>query len=260
VNIGLIGVGHIARALATGWSGVQSAPGLLCHDVVPGRAEETASVLGGRAASSPRELVMGSDLVIVAVRPQDVGDVLGEIGPVLGRRGVVSVAAGVKIERLQSALPAGARVGRVMPNIAAKMGLGVFLFASGTLGPQVDEVRAVFDTIGITVDVPEPLFDVATSISGCMPGFIGFIVDAFATAGRDGGLDEATARRLATAAAHGGAAFVADIGDPAAAMEAIATPGGMTKAGLDSLQASGVADGIQAAVAAATARAKELAS
>lgn len=148
----------------------------------------------------------------------------------------------------------------MMPNIAAKMGLGVFLFAPGSLGPQADEVRAVFDTIGITMDVPEPLFDVATSISGCMPGFIGFIVDAFAAAGRDGGLDEAMARQLAMAAAQGGAAFVADIGDPAAAMEAIATPGGMTKAGLDSLQASGVADGIQAAVAAATARAKELAS
>ena len=205
------------------------------------------------------ELVEASDLVLVAVRPADVAGVLAAAGPRLGQRGLVSLAAGVEIGRLRDALPGGARVGRLMPNIAAELGRGVFLLASGTLAELAATLRGALDVIGATVELDEALFDAGTAVSGCMPGYMGYIVDAFAEAGRHEGLDETTARLLAVAGAEGAAAKIAASGDPQSVMAATATPGGMTAAGLDALRRAGVGEGIAAAVAAATARAKELA-
>lgn len=261
MNVGLIGAGHIASAMARGWhaSRAAEAPTLLFYDIVPARAAETAASCGGVALSSLADLVTASDVLIVAVRPQDVDGVLRVIGSRLEGRGVLSVAAGVTLERLRAALPDGAPVGRLMPSIAAELGLGVFLFVPGTLGAFAAPLRRAFDTIGTTVELDESLFDVATAVSGCMPGFMAYIIAAFAAAGRRGGLDDETARRLAMAAAHGAAAMVAKVGDPEAVMAATATPGGMTSAGLVELRESALAAAIEAAVGAAAARAKELA-
>lgn len=261
MNVGLIGAGHIASAMARGWhaSRAAEAPKLLFHDIVPARAAEAAASCDGVALSSLADLVTASDVLIVAVRPQDVDGVLRVIGSRLEGRGVLSVAAGVTLERLRAALPDDALVGRLMPSIAAELGLGVFLFVPGTLGALAAPLRRALDTIGTTVELDESLFDVATAVSGCMPGFMAYIIAAFAEAGRRGGLDDETARRLAMAAAHGAAAMVAKVGDPEAVMAATATPGGMTSAGLVELRDSALAAAIEAAVGAAAARAKELA-
>ncbi len=261
LTVGFIGAGHIAGALARGWAATSApdAPAVCFFDVVPERAVTAATACGGAACFSPAELVAASDLVVVAVRPPDVAAVLAEIGPLLGGRGVISVAAGVALERLIAALPAGSRVGRLMPNIAAELGLGVFLFVPGTLGALAETARRALDLIGATVELEEPLFDVGTAISGCMPGFLAAVVEAFADAGRDGGLADETAGRLAVAAVHGAAAVVATVGDPMAVMIATATPGGMTAAGLTRLRDGQLAAAVKEAVEAATARAKELA-
>ncbi len=261
MNVGLIGSGHIAGAMAKGWYASRDAesPDLLLYDIAPGRAAEVAGACGGKAVSTLADLVGASDLLIVAVRPQDVAGVLKTIGPQLDGKAVVSVAAGVTLERLRAGLPDGARVARLMPNIAAELGLGVFLFVPGTIGELAGPLRRALDAIGVTVELDESLFDVATAVAGCMPGFMAFIVEAFAAAGRRGGLDDETARRLAVAAAHGASAAVDANGDPLAVMAATATPGGMTSAGLVELRESNLEAAIRAAVGAATARARELA-
>jgi pyrroline-5-carboxylate reductase len=261
MNVGFIGAGHIAGAMARGWHASRAAegPSLLLYDVVPARAADLAETCAGAAFDSVADLVAASDLVFLAVRPQDVDAALAAIGPRLEGRGVVSLAAGVTLERLRAALPDDARVARLMPNIAAELGLGVFLLVPGTLGALAAPLQRAVGTIGTTVELDESLFDVATAVSGCMPGFMAFITEAFAAAAQQGGLDAQTARRLAVAAAHGAAATVAASGDPAAVMAATATPGGMTSAGLAELRASSLASAIEGAVAAAAARAKELA-
>ncbi len=261
MNVGFIGAGHIAGAMARGWHASRAAevPTLLFHDLAPGRAAEVAAACGGAAFASVAELVAASDHVFVAVRPQDVDAVLATAGPRLEGRGLVSLAAGVTLAQLRAALPAEARVARLMPNIAAELGLGVFLLVPGTLGALAAPLCRALDTIGTTVELDESLFDVATAVSGCMPGFMAFIIEAFAAAARRGGLDEATARHLAVAAARGAAAMVARSGDPAAVMAATATAGGMTSAGLAELRSSALGSAIEGAVAAAAARAKELA-
>ena len=121
MNVGFIGAGHIAQALAEGWSrpGLAAAPRLAFFDIAPEAAAKAAALTGGEAVGSAAQLVAGADIVIVSVRPQQVEDVLADIGPHVGARALVCVAAGVSQARLEAALPTGTRVGRVMPNVAA---------------------------------------------------------------------------------------------------------------------------------------------
>ena len=260
MNVGLIGAGHIARALAEGWSrpGVPGPPSLIFFDVDAAKADELAAA-SGAAAATAAELVAQADLVIVAVRPQHVEGVLRDIGVRLGERPLVSVAAGVSLARLQAALPAGTRVARVMPNVAAALGLGVFLLVPGTLGHDVAEVEDLFALAGDVVEVDEAHFDAATAVAGCMPGIIAYLVEAFAAAGVARGLAAGVALQLAVAGVHGAAAIVAHEGDPAAVVAAAATSGGMTAAAIEKLKERELALTVDVAVAAAIARAKELA-
>ena len=261
MNVGLIGAGHIARALAEGWSrpDVPGPPSLVFFDVDAAKSRELAATTGAAAATTAAELVAEADLVIVAVRPQHVEGVLQDIGAALGERPVVSVAAGVTLARLQAALPAGTRVARVMPNVAAALGLGVFMLVPGTLGPAVVEVEDLFALAGDVVEVDEALFDAATAVAGCMPGIIAYIVEAFAAAGVANGLAEDMAVQLAICGVQGAAAIVAREGDQAAVVAAAATPGGMTAAAVEKLEEHELALTINDAMAAAIARAKELA-
>jgi pyrroline-5-carboxylate reductase len=248
VNVGLIGAGHIARALAEGWSRpeVSAPPTLVFFDI-------------GAVAATASELIAVADLVIVAVRPQQVESVLRAIGGLLEERPLVSVAAGVALTRLRAALPAGARVARVMPNVAAALGLGVFLFVHGTLGPSDADVQDLFALSGEVVEVDEALFDAATAVAGCMPGILARFVAATADAGAANGLAEDVALRLAVGGVHGAAVIIAREGDPAAVVAAAATPGGMTAAAVEKLDERDLTLTLNVAVAAAVARAKELA-
>ena len=261
MNVGFVGAGHIARAMAEGWSrpGLVGRPRLAFADVAPERAAEAAAASGGEMSASLSHLVAGSDVVIVAVRPQQVQGVLADIAPLLGDRFLVSVAAGVSLARLQAALPPGARAGRVMPNVAAALGLGVFLFVPGTLGDGTAPVRELLESAGVVVELPEEQFDLATAVAGCMPGLLARIVTAFAAAGVAGGLDPVVANDLAVAGVHGAAAIIAREGDPDVVSAAAATPGGMTAAGIAALEDAGVAAAVRDAVAAAAGRARGLA-
>lgn len=260
MRVGFIGAGHIARALGQGWSrpDLAEAPALTYLDVMPDQAECAAEVARADVASNLADLVERSDVVVVAVRPQHVAEVLAEVAPLLGGRPLVSVAAGVRLDELRDALPADARVARVMPNVAAALGLGVFLFVPGTLGEHERAVEELFALAGDVIAVDESDFDSATAIAGCMPGMLATLVRDFARAGEKRGLDADVARRLAIAGVYGSAAIIAREGDPEAVIAAAATPGGMTAAGVAKLEERGLAEAVALAVHAAAERAKEL--
>lgn len=260
MRVGFIGAGHIARALGQGWSrpDLAGAPALTYLDVMPEQAERAAEAARADVASNLAELVERSDVLVVAVRPQHVAEVLAEVAPLLDGRPLVSVAAGVSLDELRAALPADARVARVMPNVAAALGLGVFLFVPGTLGAHEQTVEDLFALAGEVVAVDESDFDSATAIAGCMPGMLATLVRDFARAGEKRGLDTDVARRLAIAGVYGSAAIIAREGDPEAVIAAAATPGGMTAAGVAKLEERGLAEAVALAVHAAAERAKEL--
>ena len=259
MRVGCIGAGHIARALGQGWSrpALAGAPALAYLDVSPEAAGRTARATGAAVAADLRELVEDSDVIVVAVRPQHVAGVLAEVAPLLGRRALVSVAAGVPLAELTAALP-DARVGRVMPNVAASLGLGVFLFVPGTLGEAEAEVERLFALAGEVVVLDERHFDSATAVAGCMPGMLALLVRDFARAGERRGLEPDVARRLASAGVHGAAAVIARDGDPDAVIASTATPGGMTAAAITALEERDITEAVALAVHAAAERAKEL--
>jgi pyrroline-5-carboxylate reductase len=260
--VGFLGAGHIARALAEGWRrpGLAAAdhPGLLVFDPDGERAASFGDSFDALACGSVAELVAGSGLVILAMRPADVPAALREGAPVLGRRPVVSLAAFVPLSELRAALPADAHVSRVMPNVAAAVGRGVFLFVPGSLADaEATAVRGLFGLSGIVVDVPEEQFDEATAISGCGPGFTAVFVEALVEAGVQAGLAPDLAADLAAAAVAGSAELIARDGDPAGLRAAIATPGGMTAAGIDVLEDRGLRVIVAAAVAASIEKVKK---
>ena len=260
MRVGLIGAGHMAHALGQGWSrpGLTDPPALLFFDISAGATAHAVADTGAAVAPTLSGLIDGADVIVVAVRPQHVAGVLAEAAPLLGARPLVSVAAGVTLEELRGGLADEARVGRVMPNVAAALGLGVFLFVPGTLGESEPAIEALFALCGEVVFVAEDEFDAATAVAGCMPGMLAVIVRDFTRAGARRGLGEDVARRLAIAGVHGAAAVIAREGDPDAVIAAAATPGGMTAAAIAALEERGIADAVSLAVHAAADRAKEL--
>jgi pyrroline-5-carboxylate reductase len=263
MNVGLLGCGHIASALARGWVRqelpVSVRPSLLFFDIAAERATELAGQTGGQAVASVAELVAGSEAVVVAVPPKKVGALLTQVAPALGQRPLVSVAAGISVDELRAQLPTGAAVGRVMPNVNVALGKAALLFAEGSLGAAAPAVAELFALVGEVVPIGEDLFDAATAVGGCGPGFVALFVEALETAGVAAGLSASASRTLAQAAFTGTSMLISAEGDPATVRRAICTPGGMTAAGVAALEDRGVPAAIGAAVRAAIARAGELA-
>lgn len=260
-RVGLLGAGHIARALAEGWSrpGVTPAPSLAFYDVLPERSVAIADACAGKSVRSVAELVKRSEIIVLAVRPPEVAEALAASAPYLGERCLVSVAAGVPLARLTAALPDDVAVARVMPNVAAALGQGVFLLVAGSLGVRRADVTTLFSLCGTVIEMGEDLFDAATAVSGCMPGILGHLVTAFAAAAEAEGIDGDAARVLAVEGVRGAAALIAREGDPAAVVAQAATPGGMTAAAVSALEERGIDVIVRDAIVAAARRAKELA-
>jgi pyrroline-5-carboxylate reductase len=262
MRVGFVGAGHIAGALSRGWlrPGVASVPDLRYFDLDHERAIALAVESGGETVVDLSALVVASDLIIVAVRPPQVTGVLDALAPLLGECALVSVAAGVPLRLVQAHLAPGARCGRLMPNTAAEVGQGVFLFVPGSLGSsEAADVRGLFEAEGVVVEIHEALFDAATAVAGCGPGFAALAIEGVASGGVGAGLESEDALRLAAAAFRGAAALVEAEGLAGPVWQAVAVPGGMTAAGIEVLQQASMPAAFERAVLAAAARALELA-
>jgi pyrroline-5-carboxylate reductase len=204
------------------------------------------------------------DVVIVAVKPQDMQPILQGLGCLLAaqrrRVSVISIAAGVKtatIERTLGRCP----VVRVMPNLAAKVGHAISALTGGRFATSSDRAvaRAIFQCVGEVVELPERLFDVVTAISGSGPAYFFLIFKALRDAGVKGGLPKAIAERLAVYTALGSVHLVCGLPDELESMIAqVASKKGTTEAALKVFQRRHLAEVLQAGVLAATKRSREL--
>jgi pyrroline-5-carboxylate reductase len=258
MKIGLLGCGHIATALAEGWSreelAAEERPQIFGYDVRPEAAAHLAERSGAAAVDAPEDLVDATDVLMVAVRPPEVQAALAGVAAHLRGRPVISLAATVSISALLSWLPEGAKVGRVIPNVAAARGQGLLVWANGTLGDSAPAIRRVFAQLGEVIDVPEHLFDEATVVAACGPGFAALFIEAFEEAGVAVGLDWETAAELALGAVAGTVELVRQAGDTGGVRRAVSTPGGMTIAGIEQLEIARLRPALMAAVRAAVAR------
>jgi pyrroline-5-carboxylate reductase len=236
MQVGFIGAGNMARALARGWGDP-----VLCTDSGSGRAQALADELGGEALRSNRELAERADLVILAHKPAQLAEVAWEAAG--EAKAVVSLLARTSQADVRSAYP-GVPVFRIEPNTAAQVRRGVFAFAEADAQEDAElreRVRELFARLGTVVDVPERLMEVAGAISGVGPAYWALLVEAQVDAAVKAGLPAPLASTLVMDTMAGSAELLrARDGDTLAMRREVASPGGTTARGLAALERGGV--------------------
>lgn len=240
INHLIIGCGNMGGAMLAGWLAAGEDPA--CFSVLdPALPEAPEGVTLYRNTAEAGGA--GHDAVLLGFKPQQ----LGALGPGLqGLTGegvtVCSLLAGITLDQLAEAFPAAKAHVRVMPNLAARIGKSPVILAERGLDHATREALfALFDTLGNAVWLAdEAQFDLVTALAGSGPGFVYRFIDALAGAAIDLGLDQATADALALATVEGAAALAAASDDgPATLADRVASPGGMTREGLDVLDDGG---------------------
>jgi pyrroline-5-carboxylate reductase len=217
----------------------------------------------GVAVVSNREAATKADTVALVVKPQDMGDVLDEIAPDL-RAGqlVVSLAAGITTAFIESRVPAGVAVVRVMPNTPALVDEGMAAIAPGSHCDEshLAEAESLMASTGKVLRIPEKQMDAVTAISGSGPAYIFFVVESMIEAGVHLGLPRATATELVVQTLVGSAAMLRETGThPVVLREQVTSPGGTTASALRELEIHKVRAAFLAAMEAARDRSRELA-
>jgi pyrroline-5-carboxylate reductase len=205
-----------------------------------------------------------SDLILIAVKPFQVPDLIAEIRPALTKdKTIVSIAASVKTRSIEEA--AGIEIGviRAMPNTPSALGAGVAALCRGRFvsDRQMELAQRIFETVGRTVTVEEKHMDAVTGLSGSGPAYIYIIIEALAEAGVKVGLPRDIATQLAAQTAYGAAKMVLETGyHPALLKDAVTTPAGCTIDGILELEEGGLRVTLIKAVMRATERARQLAA
>jgi pyrroline-5-carboxylate reductase len=236
MQVGFIGAGNMARALARGWGDP-----VLCTDSGSGRARALAAELGGEAVDTNRELAERADVVILAHKPAQLAEVAWEAAG--AAKAVVSLLARTSQADVRSAYP-GLPVFRVEPNTAVEVRRGVLAFAEPDVqvdGDLHERVTELFGRVGTVVEVPERLMPVAGAISGVGPAYWALLAEAQVDAAVRRGMPAAMAGRLITETMAGSAELLrAREGDTLAMRREVASPGGSTARGLAALERGGV--------------------
>ena len=262
-TVGFLGTGKMATALAKGLvaAGFVRPGQVLGSDVSADARAAFAEATGGRADGANAAVLAAADVVVLAVKPQQMADLLREIGRPGGKTLFVSVAAGVGLPAYVVALGPDARIVRVMPNTPCLVGAGASGYSVGGAATEADGelVRTMLETVGVAVRVPEHLLDAVTGLSGSGPAYVYVMIEALADGGVRAGLPRDVAQALAAQTVLGAAKMVLETGQhPGALKDAVASPGGTTIAGLHALERAGVRAALMDAVEAATKRATEL--
>ena len=269
---GFIGAGSMADAIIRGAvaSGVRAQDLAItsAHDSARRLAERTGAVHLENSAALARQC----DAVVLAVKPHVVPDVLVQIHDAVAahRPLVVSIAAGVTLERIESLLPSGTRVVRAMPNMAAAASESMTALAAGRSATREDleDVRRLMSAVGRTVTMAEKNFSAFVGLAGSSPAFVLTFIEALARAGVMDGIPKAQAVEIVTQAVLGSARIVqveetrradgAAGRTPADLIDAVCSPGGTTVAGVVAMERSGFSSAVIAAFEATVARDREL--
>ncbi len=235
MQVGFIGSGNMASALARGWG-----EPVLCSDSGSGRARALAQELGGEALPN-REVAERADLVILAHKPAQLAAVAAEVGG--AAKAVVSILARATQADVRAAYP-DTPVFCVEPNTPAEVGRGVLAFAEPDAPVDAElyaEVRERFGRLGTVIEVPERLMGVAGACMGVAPAYWALFVEAWVDAAVRQGMPAATAQALVIEGMAGTAELLRRRdGDTLAVRRAVTSPGGSTARGLAALEAGGV--------------------
>jgi pyrroline-5-carboxylate reductase len=261
-RIAVLGAGKIGEALLAGLLAAGRSPADLAFtERHPERAADLAERLGIEALDVPAAAER-SDVLVVAVKPQDIDPLLAELAPAV-RPGtlVVSLCAGLPTSLYEKVLPAGTPVVRVMPNTPMLVGEAMSAISAGSHATDghLAEVEKMLGSVGRVVRLPESQQDAVTALSGSGPAYFFYLVEAMIDAGILLGLPRAVAADLIIQSAYGAATMMRESSDhPVILREAVTSPAGTTIAAVRELERHGVRAALLAAIEAARDRSVEL--
>ncbi|MDI9570158.1 MAG: pyrroline-5-carboxylate reductase [Pseudomonadota bacterium] len=263
-RIGVIGGGKMGGALIGG---------ILAHRLVPAEAvivadvdkrqlEELGKTHGVATTGDNRQAAEAARIIILAVKPQNMAEVLGGLsGAVDESKLVISIAAGIPIRFIAERLAPGVRIIRTMPNTPALIGEGMTALAAGpgATGEDMETALHIFNAVGKTVVVKEEQLDAVTGLSGSGPAYAFIMIEALADGGVHMGLSRDTALILAAQTLQGAARlFLSGERHPGQLKDMVTSPGGTTIAGIRALEDRKLRGALMAAVEAATLRSQAL--
>lgn len=262
-KLGIIGCGKMAGAIVAGIynNGSIAISSLLVNDIDAAQSSRIADTYGAQL-SEQITLVQQCDAVLLSVKPQQVAEVLANTysawhpGQLL-----ISIAAGIKTNFMQSRLPQGVKVVRVMPNLPALVGHGISAIAAGeNVGEdELLQVENLLSVLGNSVRINENKMDAVTAVSGSGPAYIMLLVEAMTEAAVNIGLDWNLSRQLVMTTIAGSIKMLEVTGQhPAELKNQVSSPGGTTVAGLQQLEEKGLRRAFYSAVEKAYQRAVQL--
>jgi pyrroline-5-carboxylate reductase len=260
--IALLGAGRLGTALLAGLLRSGHSPDdVVIAERAQARAEDVAAT-HGVAVMDAAAAASKADVVVIAVKPQDVGELADTIADVVGPDHlVVSLAAGVTTAFIERRLPAGLPVVRVMTNTPLLVGAAMSAIAGGAYATaeHLDAAERLLSPVGEVVRVAESQLDAVTALSGSGPAYFFYLVEAMIDAGVALGVPRELATRLTVQTALGAARMLGETGEhPVLMREAVTSPGGTTVAAVRELERHGVRAAVFDALDAAHARSREL--
>ncbi len=262
MKIGFIGGGNMAEALIKGirdkGQGVRE--NIFVSEPRDDRRRYLEQTHGIKTTSSNKEVAYSCNIIILAVKPQNMEAVLDEISPdITVEKTVVSIAAGITLAYLSSKLKTKKLI-RIMPNTPAlvQKGMSVMSLCECFSDNDILVVREIFMSVGEVLTLPEKYMDAVTAVSGSGPAFIAFFIEAMIEAGVKLGLSEENAFTLAVQTTVGTARLLETGMPPSKLREMVTSPGGTTAAGLKAFDDKGFKKIVSDAIMAAKNRAEEL--
>lgn len=261
----VIGGGKMGSIIAQGLMAKKmvSAKNIVVTDIDADKLKFFRSSLKIKTTHNNEEAIKQADLILLAVKPQNMAATLKEIRAAVNKSNIViSIAAGITTGFIETALGKGIRVVRVMPNTPALVGEGAAAVAAGRYA-KANDVKitlAIFNAVGISVEVKEKLMDAVTGLSGSGPAYFFLIIEALIEAGVKTGLPRHLAKQLAVQTMLGAARLCRESDkEPGQLREMVTSPNGTTFAGLKVMEEKKLREIMVATVKAATKRSRELA-
>ncbi len=263
-TIAFIGAGNMGEALIRGLLVAKTVrpTQLIATDIRPERLEFFKSTFGIRATADNAAAVGDADIVLLAVKPQQMSTVLGSLkSQISSLKLIITIAAGVPTVRIERELGSSPRVVRVMPNTPALVGAGATALCKGAHATDNDLAVAetILGAVGITVRTEERFMDAVTALSGSGPAYVFLVTEAMIKAGVETGLPEDVAKKLAIQTVQGAAKLLVESGEPPESLrKKVTSPGGTTEAALKVMTERRLIDIFVEAIKAAERRGREL--
>ncbi|MBQ0004293.1 MAG: pyrroline-5-carboxylate reductase [Clostridiales bacterium] len=261
-KLGIVGVGNMGGAILYGAleSGVVAKENVFVYDPNPAMMEKAAS-WGVNLASDDEEVCSKSDIILIAVKPQQAAEALSQCGKALDGKAMMSIVAGVTVERLRGMVDGTPRVLRIMPNTPAMVYEGAFALCNNNdfTCEELAAAKEIYTSIGIVEMLNENLIDAVCGLSGGGPAWVAMFIEAMADGGVKQGLPRATAYRLAAQTCLGTAKMMIDKDlHPGVIKDMVTSPAGTTIEGCEALEKGGMRGAVMECIRVASEKSKML--